>query len=391
MPQQHRRLLVFPNDALREYLVKGEVKERYFNPMDLFDEVHVLVLARRDVDAADVRALAGRARLTIHAIGKLRPWNPFSWWALRCRAREIVAAVQPSIIRGYNPIWHGALAVACGRALHIPVVLSLHIDYDELRWLPLRHAFGFFVRRPRMLVAHLLLALTSAVTERYCLTRATAVICVSQFLTRYAERHGARSPRVIFNRVSVAKFSRQTPLRSGIARPLRVLTVGRLDPQKQHDVLLRALVGCDAALTIIGDGPLRDALASLAERLGVANRVRWIASVPHRDIARHFWEADAYACASRFEGFGIGILEAMATGLPVVVADKEPMPEILGGTGIVVLRRSEAFRTAFVTLAGDGDLRRRLGAAATARATTLDGAVMEEREAAVYRSIMGSV
>ena len=76
------------------------------------------------------------------------------------------------------------------------------------------------------------------------------------------------------------------------------------------------------------------------------------------------------------------------SGLPVVACDTDPIPEIVGDTGVVVEKSPDAFSRAFSKLAGDVELRKRLGRAARKRARSLDGTAMEEREARLYEAVI---
>jgi glycosyltransferase involved in cell wall biosynthesis len=109
-------------------------------------------------------------------------------------------------------------------------------------------------------------------------------------------------------------------------------SVGRLDRQKGYDVLLRALAELpDAALVLVGDGPERAALERQA-----AGRVRFAG---WQDEPRgHLTTFDVFALSSRFEGFPLGIVEAMLAELPVVATRVGSVPEAVrdGETGLLV-------------------------------------------------------
>ena len=100
------------------------------------------------------------------------------------------------------------------------------------------------------------------------------------------------------------------------------------------------------------------------------------------------WNADIFAISSFYEGFCIPILEAMAAGLPVVVNNKEPLPEVLSGTGIVVENTPEAFEEAFKQLISNPQIRKELGERAKTRAMKLDGSIMEQKEADLYEELI---
>ena len=103
----------------------------------------------------------------------------------------------------------------------------------------------------------------------------------------------------------------------------RLVSVGRLSREKGHDVLLRALAdlrsrGVAVTLRVVGDGPERAALDSLAENLGLADAVEFAGALPPGQLPDAYAHADAFVLPSRREGFGVALVEAMATGLPVV-------------------------------------------------------------------------
>lgn len=117
-----------------------------------------------------------------------------------------------------------------------------------------------------------------------------------------------------------------------------LLAVSRLTEQKGIDVAVRALdlLPDDTVLVVLGEGPERKTLESLAEELGVAGRVFLQGRVP--DVAAWLRRATLLVHPARWEGFGLGVLEAMLAGLPVVASNVSSLPELVvdGETGILV-------------------------------------------------------
>ena len=106
----------------------------------------------------------------------------------------------------------------------------------------------------------------------------------------------------------------------------RIISIGTLVPRKGHDLLLRALArlfDLDWQLTIVGS-PERDpvharTLAALAEELGIAQRVRFAGEVTDDALEALWREADLFALATHWEGYGMAIAEALKRGVPVAV------------------------------------------------------------------------
>jgi phosphatidylinositol alpha-1,6-mannosyltransferase len=160
-------------------------------------------------------------------------------------------------------------------------------------------------------------------------------------------------------------------------RPV-IVCVSRLVRRKGQDTLIRSLPAIraqvpDAALLIVGTGPLLPQLRRLAARHGVTDHVVFTAAVAEAELALHFAAGDVFAmpCRTRrfgldVEGLGIVYLEASAVGLPVIAGDSGGAPDAVrdGQTGYVVDGRDiDELVARAVGLLGDPALRARLGMA----------------------------
>ncbi len=133
-----------------------------------------------------------------------------------------------------------------------------------------------------------------------------------------------------------------------VAGPLVVAT-GALIPRKGHDIVIRAVAALPGvALLIAGHGPEQAALERLIAELGAADRVRLLGSVPHADLPALLAAADVFALASSSEGLANAWVEALASGVPVVITDAGGARELVTGpdAGRVVAREPDAFAAA---------------------------------------------
>jgi glycosyltransferase involved in cell wall biosynthesis len=175
----------------------------------------------------------------------------------------------------------------------------------------------------------------------------------------------------IHNGIDVEDFaSPAAPTRFEKKRYL--LSVSAYKTQKALDVLIRAMKTVskrepDVKLILVGEGDVvRRELESLAAKLGLGGRIEFQGRKNRREVAALLRGCEAFVLPSRFETFGIAILEAMASSRPVVVTKAGGMPEIVrnGVTGFVVEPGNpDALADALVTLCGDADLRHRFGEA----------------------------
>lgn len=147
------------------------------------------------------------------------------------------------------------------------------------------------------------------------------------------------------------------------SKTLRLVTVVRLSPEKRPDLLITtsiALVrrGVDHELVVIGDGPHRERLEAQAAHLPI----RFRGHISDRDeLVREVAAADIGIAPGPHETFGLGALEMMACGTPLVVPDHGALPELVDGdSGAVSARTGDAFADAITEIAEiEPELRRK--------------------------------
>lgn len=164
------------------------------------------------------------------------------------------------------------------------------------------------------------------------------------------------------DRFSPATEERRAALCSdlGLAPGTRIIgTVGRLNPVKDQATLLRAFARlhdefADTALVLVGDGALRPALEAQAAALGIVHAVRFLGD--RSDVRELLQGFDIFALSSLSEGYSMALLEASASGLPIVATDVGGNREIVvdGRNGrLVPPARDDALAEAFATLLRD--------------------------------------
>jgi glycosyltransferase involved in cell wall biosynthesis len=209
---------------------------------------------------------------------------------------------------------------ASARLLGIPTVSTRHND-DRYLLGPFRYVDRAFARPARRLIA------------------------ISDAVRAFLERAGHDPAKLVTIRYGLdelpATESHPTPAEAGVPpdAPLAV-AVGRLIAQKDHATLLRAFARVHATLpqarlAVLGSGPLESQTRALASELGLTDAV----ILPGRTEIRDWLErADVFVHSSRWEGFGIVLLEAMLAGLPIVATRVSAVPEVVvdGKTGLLV-------------------------------------------------------
>jgi glycosyltransferase involved in cell wall biosynthesis len=289
-------------------------------------------------------------------MGKL---NPFALNALG----RMIRRDRPDILHlhGYASWTFGRVA---GALTGTPVVLQEHMAHGRSPWYQ-RLADRTLARLP---------------------SRAIAVSdTVRDFMrdTRYVP---VTTMEVIPNGIPLEGFSLRIPdepasIRSELglsAKTLVVGAIGRLDPIKGLDLLLRAFPGVlarvpDVKLLIVGEGPSAAGLRGLAEELGVSARVDFLG---HRqDVPRLLSALDVFAVPSLSEGFCIAAVEAMAAGKAILSSDCSALRQLLQEGASGLLFQSGDFKdleAKLVQLLGDERLRVRLADRARERSRDFD-------------------
>ncbi|HET6846482.1 MAG TPA: glycosyltransferase, partial [Anaerolineales bacterium] len=176
-------------------------------------------------------------------------------------------------------------------------------------------------------------------------------------------------------------------------RPL-IISVGRVDREKRLDILIRAMTyveNPDLRLGIVGEGAAAAELKALVHNLNLEQRIHFTGRVPNEDLPVLLSSADAFAMASEAELLSIASLEAMATGLPMLLADAMALPELVtpGENGYLFKPGDprEAAR-AMDRLLRERDRWPQMGAASLERAKAHSLEATVERYASLYVQVL---
>jgi len=212
------------------------------------------------------------------------------------------------------------------------------------------------------------------------------VFAVSEFTAELARRRGAQPSRVRRLHLGVDSeiFSPDAaamPLEVSAGPGPFIVTIARLVPRKGIDTAIQAVAELtrdrpELSYLVIGEGPDRTRLESLVTSCGLQDRVHLLGELPPDGLRRVLRAADLFVLASReevqardVEGFGLVLLEAQASGVPVIAARSGGMPDALreGETGLLVPQDDpHALARAMRQLLGDPQRLERMARAARA-------------------------
>lgn len=369
-----KKLCVFPNDPLLIYYKKGEIKPRYFNPKNLFEEIHVISMFDSDIEEDKVKIVSGDANLKIHVVGKVNLLNKNS---KKKKIIELIKEIKPDVLRAYNPLLQGWMAAQVKKELDIPLVISLHGDYDRDR--------RYFARKNKDYKTYLKLLYAKKTLEPNSIKNADKIIIIYDFIRKYAKKMGGKDINLIYNRINLTQFSPKVKPIFNESKPV-IISVGRLIKEKNQECLIRAIKDLDVILLLIGNGLEYENLVKLTKDLGIEEKVRFETSIPNEKIQEYYTSATIFALPIKYGGFAIPALEAAASGLPVILPKQEfdPNPDIIKDFALLVKNNPNSFKDAITKIISDEKLREKmiLNGLSVTKKINID--IMEEKEKKLY-------
>lgn len=314
-------------------------------------------------------ALSGCATLVIGGTETGFGVDPRSWR----RLRDLLRARRFDVVHLHEPLmplvpWFALLQADA------PIVATFHAHREQGHWFyaPFRPMLAPLMRRVAYRIA------------------------VSEAARRTVAPHFPGQYEIVPNGIDVEAFREPRPRPAAFAADRRhVLFVGRLEPRKGLDHLVRAMArvqerASDARLIVVGEGPDRAPLEALARAAGAD--VAFAGRVADEDLPAYFQQADLVcASATGGESFGIVLLEAMAAATPIVATRIDGYASLVGNPAcarLVPPGDAEALAAALSQLMGDEPARRALAARGAARAASFDWRAIAAQLESIYGDLI---
>ncbi len=241
-----------------------------------------------------------------------------------------VIQFRPDIIHVHHPFWLGSAGLFLGRSLNIPVVYTYHTRLEH---------YAHYVPLPGPLFRNLV---SHTMVRRFA-NRCDGVIVPTESAEEYLRTIGVRRRILVqptgidiekFRAVPDQRIRQLRELYSPNGEPI-LISISRLSQEKNIDFLLDAALvlkkTCDRSfrLLIIGDGPEQGRIKSRISELGLANTITLLGAIPPDEIPAYCRMGNIFLFASRSETQGMVILEAMASGMPVVAVRSSGIDDII--------------------------------------------------------------
>jgi glycosyltransferase involved in cell wall biosynthesis len=270
---------------------------------------------------------------------------------------------------------HADKSIKMAKKLGIPSILTTHLH-------PASHSHHKILR-----------TFYDSLVGKGTLKRATSIITITEMEKDYiSKRFGVRKDKMtaIPNGIDVSKFRDL-----GFEREKNsLLFVGRLSPVKRLNMLLSALAIVkkripDVRLRIIGrDWGVKSQLIAQSKDLKISENVEFLEEIPFEDLVGHYNRAKVFVLSSKYEAFGITIMEAIGCATPVVVTSVGGIPEVVGDAGILCKESKESLAKGIIELLTNEEKYEALKENTEKRRKLFDWDLIAERVKGVYEKTL---
>ncbi len=295
----------------------------------------------------DIRLFPKLSKITLGKIPSI-----FSFSAIPSLFR-LVKKTHPDIIHSHFLADTGLSAIIVGNTLKIPIITSLlgkdifdPVDPVPIKW---HNVLAWLMENSSMVIA-----------------------CSSDQKLRAKAMGVSSGITIIPHGVNIQRFTPQVKVdikkKLGIQGPM-ILSVQRLHPRKGMEYLIDAIpIILDkkpsAQFVIVGKGSEKAKIEKKIEILHIENNVKLVGFVPDSELPHYYANCDLFVLNSLYEAFGIVLLEAMASGKPVVATTVGGVPEVVmnGKTGFLVSpRKPKQLAEASIKILQDPEMKQKMG------------------------------
>ena len=306
-------------------------------------EVHVVAASHPDAPKEETKE-------GIHIHRVRRPYTVFS----AIRTRTLLKKID--IVHGHGICAYGHLLINS-----FPTVVKMHNT-----WL------GEYERYKELKV-NMTKDMDKATTRKYfinmdksCCKRADHLICISDVIKKDTQRYDISDEKmtVIHNGIDISRFDVKEDFRNDLELDGTVVGyIGRLEPHKGVEYLIKAAKKIDANFLVVGGGSDQERLEAMVKKLDLQKKIKFTGYVPYDDIPKYYASMDVVVYPTLYEPLGNVILESMAAGKPIIASEVDGIPEIFeDGTGYLIKPSAKAVEEKLRILVDDEKLRKKMGA-----------------------------
>ncbi len=385
-----KKLLVIVNDILSDLILKGEITDRYYNPGNVFDEVHILLMNNDKPSVEDLKRTVGSADLFIYNFPsnsklfflKTLCYRPFMLDFYLGSTLEMVNDIKPNLVRGYMNRINGYIAYKIKQLFDIPYVISLHGNPDV----------DYYRGRLGNTVIKKIYGRAIEAVEIISIQNADYVLPVYSPIIPYLKKHNVKNYELVYNAVCLDCRVKTT---YKINKKVKLLTVGRqVLNEKDPSPIIEAVLEInkfDIEYTLIGNGDIHQRLINKFKDMRGFDRIRFITSMDNERVLEVMRNSDLYVYSSNNYEISKTCIEASIIGLPIIVNDRygDPAQELIDGKFHLIHNSKNDFKNAILEYIENYEKRKKLGKESQYYALmNWDPAINEKKSAIIHNKYL---
>jgi glycosyltransferase involved in cell wall biosynthesis len=307
-------------------------------------QVHVVAASHPDTPREEIKE-------NIHIHRVRRPYSVFSAYRTRSLLKDL------DIIHGHGICAYGHLMLN-----KFPTVVKMHNtwlgEFERYKNLAGNTNVTRKMDSATMMRAYIKM-------DKTCCKRADHLICISEVIKAETEKynidHGKMT--VIHNGIDFARFDIKDNYRAKLDLDGTVVGyIGRLEPHKGVESLIKAVKDLDTHLIIVGGGSDEGRLKGLVKKFGIEEKVKFTGYVPYDQVPKYYASVDIVVYPTLYEPLGNVVLESMAAGKPIIATNVDGIPEIFEeGTGFLIKPEQTELEEKLRVLLMNEQLRKKMG------------------------------
>jgi len=350
-------MIILPH-SLNDIIEKGEITDRYYNPGNLFDEVHIVLTNNDRPNKNIAQKMVGDAKLYIHNVPtpqhfflKTLGWNPLLMKPWVRKVIELAQSISPELIRCHGADINAYAAMEIKSKMNIPYAVSLHINPD----IDIKNR----VKTKKDKIYQFMMRFL----QKRVLKNADIILPVYRPIVPFLEKLKLKNYDVCYNVLNPSNLKKKKNY--GLRETVKVIYVGRQIDEKNPDNIIRAIRRLkNVEFTIVGDGPIHDYLKKVAKETNNKHSyVTFRTAIPNDELCQMLPNYDICAIHSEYFEISKSVLEILLTGLPLILNKRfgTPVPELTSDICYFVDNTVDSYYEALKDLIENDEKRQELG------------------------------
>lgn len=300
-----KKMIILMYDDLNKLIKKGEIVERYYNPKNYFKIIDFYLINQKKPLISNVKKMTGSAKINFYNIKLTFLQKVLLFFNLTFLSNNLeyifknIKNKKPDLIRCYNLNFQIFIAQILNNKFNIPYIISVH--YDLVNHLKNKNFFISYILKKKLIAV---------------LNKAYRILPVYKSAARFLIDNKIKNFTICYNFIKTIKKKKKSIKKD---KHIHFVCTNRQVHYKNPINIIKAMEEIEnAKLTLIGDGPLNHYLQNYVKLNKLSNRVFFIKRIENSEYIKILRNFDVFVNCSELNEFSKGMIEAIASGLPII-------------------------------------------------------------------------